>query len=195
MFQLVPALKCIAAGELLMSKSENVTTEYTPAGCQLRSWGSRRKESGASSQGGCRHSAAEVQTPTEGLWEVTAVDASVTSGNASALLCVLPPHRTLQQREQRLRTAMSRISVQSQCHQRTKIIHRPWGADTQPLPMTFLCRRVRQHQPRVWQKALQPFAKVWVPVSAQGAVILVGGCHADPPGFSGAREVQSTFVM
>lgn len=58
-------------------------------------------------------------------------------------------------------SAKSRVSVQSQSHQRTKIIHRSWDADTQPLPMTFLCRRVRQHQPWLWQNTLCLFAKVW----------------------------------
>lgn len=129
----------------LISTSKNVTTEHIPGGCQLDSWASRRKGSGASSQGSCGPSAAEIQTPTEGLWEGTATDASVTSGNVSAPLCALPAPGTLQQRQQGLRTAKSRISVQSQSHQRTKMIHRSWDADTPP--MTFLCRRVRQHQP------------------------------------------------
>lgn len=85
---------------------------------------------------------------------------SVTSGNESALLCALPPHGTLQQREQRLRAAKSRISVERQSHRRTEIIHRSWDAGTQPLPMTFPCRRARQHQPWVWQNTLQLSAKV-----------------------------------
>lgn len=96
-------------------------------------------------------------------------------------------------------SAKSRISVQSRSRQRTKIIHRSWDADTQPLPMTFLCRRVRQHQPWVWQNTLQLFANVWgcqspLAGASVSTVVMVGDCHTDLPGFSGAREVQCTFL-
>lgn len=57
--------------------------------CRFGSWGERRKENGASTQGGCWHSATELQTAIEGLWEVIAVSASATSGYAAALALYL----------------------------------------------------------------------------------------------------------
>lgn len=74
-------------------------------------------------------------------------------------------------------SAKSRISAQSQSHQRTKIIYRSWDADTQPLPMTFPCRRARQQQPWVWQNPLQLPAKVWGCQSPlAGASVSPGSC-------------------
>lgn len=119
--------------------------------CQFGFWGERKKENGASSQGGCWYSATELQTPTEGLWEVAAVTC-MTSGYATALTLYLISLLESQHKEQ---STDSAAPLQSPEYLYKASITRGlrWYAtlqgtadeiQTQPLSLTFLHRRAER---------------------------------------------------
>lgn len=215
MFQLVLVLKSFAAEELLISWSENVTSQ-----CDLRNV-SQVADNLAPGEAGKRklvhHLRVVVGTQLQRSRHQQ-------RGSERCLLWMHPWHRemrvpwlcsaplcwTLQEREHsRNSTAKSGISLQSQCHQMTRrichIARCNWrDTDTQPLSLTFLHRKA-ERPPHLGTTQSSAAVCKGTRVSESlgrwccqhSALVggMVGCCWLDPHGISPSWELRCCFVM